>query len=69
MRRRTIEDYTEVQVPDARAATAADDGSGAASVADSGLADTGLELSLMLAAGLSMLGAGLLVLGLVRRPR
>ena len=45
------------------------DGSGSAPVADSGLADTGLELSLMVAAGLSMLGAGLLVLGLVRRPR
>jgi hypothetical protein len=57
--------YTEVQVPMPEA-EAAPEGSGG--LASSGLPDTGLELSLLLAAGMSMLGAGLLVLGLVRRP-
>jgi len=58
--------YTEVQVPMPEAAPQATD---APSLGGSGLANTGLELSLLLAAGLSTLGAGMLVLGLVRRPR
>jgi hypothetical protein len=60
--------YTEVQVPKPGAQDSPGD-AGGDTVDGSDLADTGLELSLMLAAGLSMLGAGLLVLGLVRRPR
>lgn len=60
--------YTEVQVPMPEADPGAQD-TGPATIGGSGLADTGLELSLLLAAGLSMLGAGLLVLGLVRRPQ
>ena len=60
--------YTEVQVPMPDAQPAPQD-TGSAAVGGPGLADTGLELSLFLAAGMSMLGAGLLVLGLVRRPR
>jgi len=60
--------YTEVQVPMPDAQAAPQD-TGSAAVGGPGLADTGLQLSLLLAAGMSMLGAGLLVLGLVRRPR
>ncbi|MEK6230003.1 MAG: hypothetical protein AABM31_11860 [Actinomycetota bacterium] len=60
--------YTEVQVPMPGAEADPDD-SGSTTLGGSGLANTGLELSLVLAAGMSMLGAGLLVLGLVRRPR
>jgi len=60
--------YTEVQVPQPRVEAGPQD-TGSAALGGSGLADTGLELSLLLAAGLSMLGAGLLVLGLVRRPQ
>jgi hypothetical protein len=59
--------YTEVQVPMPEAGAAPDD-SGSAALEGSGLANTGRDLSLMVAAGISMLGAGLLVLGLVRRP-
>lgn len=59
--------YTEVQVPMPRAEASPEDSG--SSLGGSGLANTGLGLSLMLAAGLSTLGAGLLVLGLVRRPR
>jgi len=60
--------YTEVQVPMPGAEAAPQD-TGSTGLGGSGLANTGLQLSLLLAAGLSMLGAGLLVLGLVRRPR
>lgn len=60
--------YTEVQVPMPGAEAAPQD-TDSRTLGGSGLANTGLELSLLLAAGMSMLGAGLLVLGLVRRPR
>ena len=60
--------YTEVEVPTPGAEPGSAD-AGSATVDGSGLADTGLEVPLILAAGISMLGAGLLVLGLVRRPR
>jgi len=62
------EPYTEVQVP-MPAAEAAPQDTDSPGLGGSGLANTGLQLSLLLAAGLSMLGTGLLVLGLVRRPR
>jgi len=59
--------YTEVQVPTPSAEASPEDSG--STHGGSGLANTGLELSLVLAVGMSMLGAGLLVLGLVRRPR
>ena len=58
--------YTEVQVPMPGDEAAPDDSS--SNSVGSGLANTGLKLSLVLAAGMSTLGAGLLVLGLVRKP-
>jgi len=58
--------YAEVQVP-MPGAEPVPDAAGSAATGGTGLASTGLEVSLVAAAGMSLLGAGLIMLGFMRR--
>jgi len=58
--------YAEVQVP-MPGAEPVPEAAGSAAAGGTGLASTGLELSMVAAAGMALLGAGLMMLGFVRR--